>query len=160
METKFFQKDGEVVQTRTVIAWSERRMYCELAARLKGLDPGQRIEHYGELTVSNPAERLRELLVRAAERAARALDEIAEAEWDQVITVNLKSVFFMTQAVVSGMRQRQWGHQSVVGSGTNWWCGGGALCSFQSRDHRTHPLLCLITGSTRHHGDCDCSRVD
>jgi phage terminase small subunit len=74
METKFFQKDGEVVETREVIAWSERRMYCELAARLKRLDPGQRIEHSGELTVSNPAERLRELLSRATGRAARALE--------------------------------------------------------------------------------------
>ena len=32
METKFFQKDGNVVESRDVIAWSERRQYAELAA--------------------------------------------------------------------------------------------------------------------------------
>jgi len=32
MKTEFFQKDGVVVETRDVIAWSERRMYAELAA--------------------------------------------------------------------------------------------------------------------------------
>jgi 3-oxoacyl-[acyl-carrier protein] reductase len=37
------------------------------------------------------------------------LEEITEAEWDQVLTVNLKSVFLVTQAVVGGMRQRKWG---------------------------------------------------
>jgi 3-oxoacyl-[acyl-carrier protein] reductase len=37
------------------------------------------------------------------------LEEIAEAEWDEVLTVNLKSVFLVTQAVVGGMRKRKWG---------------------------------------------------
>jgi 3-oxoacyl-[acyl-carrier protein] reductase len=39
----------------------------------------------------------------------RKLEDITEAEWDEVLTVNLKSVFLVTQAVVGGMRQRQWG---------------------------------------------------
>jgi len=38
----------------------------------------------------------------------RKLEEITEAEWDEVLTVNLKSVFLVTQAV-GGMRQRKWG---------------------------------------------------
>ena len=32
METKFFQKDGCVVETRDVVAFGERRAYAELAA--------------------------------------------------------------------------------------------------------------------------------
>jgi 3-oxoacyl-[acyl-carrier protein] reductase len=36
-------------------------------------------------------------------------EEITETEWDEVLTVNLKSVFLVTQAVISGMRQRKWG---------------------------------------------------
>jgi len=32
METKFFQKDGNVIESRNVIAWGERRAYAELAA--------------------------------------------------------------------------------------------------------------------------------
>jgi 3-oxoacyl-[acyl-carrier protein] reductase len=39
----------------------------------------------------------------------RKLEEITEAEWDEVLTVNLKSVFLVTQAVVGGMRKRGWG---------------------------------------------------
>lgn len=34
METKFFQKDGFVMESKDVIAWSERRMYAELAAQM------------------------------------------------------------------------------------------------------------------------------
>jgi 3-oxoacyl-[acyl-carrier protein] reductase len=37
------------------------------------------------------------------------LEEITEADWDQVLTVNLKSVFLVTQAVVGGMRKAKWG---------------------------------------------------
>lgn len=37
------------------------------------------------------------------------LDEITEEEWDQVMAVNLKSAFLVTQAVLPGMRQRGWG---------------------------------------------------
>jgi 3-oxoacyl-[acyl-carrier protein] reductase len=37
------------------------------------------------------------------------LDEITEQDWDDVLTVNLKSMFLITQAVLPGMRQRQWG---------------------------------------------------
>jgi 3-oxoacyl-[acyl-carrier protein] reductase len=39
----------------------------------------------------------------------RKLEEISETEWDEVLVVNLKSVFLVTQAVVGGMRQRKWG---------------------------------------------------
>lgn len=39
----------------------------------------------------------------------RQLQDISEAEWDQVIDVNLKSVFLVTQAVIGGMRERRWG---------------------------------------------------
>ncbi len=39
----------------------------------------------------------------------RKLEEITELEWDEVLTVNLKSVFLVTQAVIGGMRKRGWG---------------------------------------------------
>jgi 3-oxoacyl-[acyl-carrier protein] reductase len=35
--------------------------------------------------------------------------EITEHDWDEIIAVNLKSCFLVTQAVVSGMRARRWG---------------------------------------------------
>jgi 3-oxoacyl-[acyl-carrier protein] reductase len=40
---------------------------------------------------------------------SRKFEEISEADWDEVLTVNLKSVFLVTQAVVGGMRKRNWG---------------------------------------------------
>ena len=39
----------------------------------------------------------------------RKLQEITEAEWDEILDVNLKSVFLVMQAVIGGMRQRKWG---------------------------------------------------
>jgi 3-oxoacyl-[acyl-carrier protein] reductase len=37
------------------------------------------------------------------------VEEIAERDWDELIAVNLKSCFLVTQAVLPGMRARQWG---------------------------------------------------
>jgi 3-oxoacyl-[acyl-carrier protein] reductase len=37
------------------------------------------------------------------------LEEISERDWDELIEVNLKSCFLVTQAVVAGMRRRRWG---------------------------------------------------
>ena len=37
------------------------------------------------------------------------LDQITEQDWDELIAVNLKSCFLVTQAVVPGMRARRWG---------------------------------------------------
>lgn len=49
------------------------------------------------------------LVNNAAIAQPRPLEEISEAEWDQILDVNLKSVFLATQAVIAGMRQRKWG---------------------------------------------------
>jgi 3-oxoacyl-[acyl-carrier protein] reductase len=35
--------------------------------------------------------------------------ELTEADWDEIIRVNLKSAFLLTRRVVPGMRQRRWG---------------------------------------------------
>jgi len=37
------------------------------------------------------------------------LDEITEADWDELIAVNLKSAFLVTQAVLPQMRSARWG---------------------------------------------------
>jgi 3-oxoacyl-[acyl-carrier protein] reductase len=37
------------------------------------------------------------------------LEDIAEADWDEHIRVNLKSAFLVTQAVLPGMRSQRWG---------------------------------------------------
>ena len=40
---------------------------------------------------------------------AQPLAEITEEDWDQLIAVNLKACFLVTQAVLPGMRARRWG---------------------------------------------------
>jgi 3-oxoacyl-[acyl-carrier protein] reductase len=37
------------------------------------------------------------------------LDQITERDWDEVLTVSLKSVFLVTQAVLPKMRAARWG---------------------------------------------------
>ncbi len=49
------------------------------------------------------------LVNNAAIARPRKLEEITEQEWDEMLTVNLKSVFLVTQAVIGGMRQQKWG---------------------------------------------------
>jgi 3-oxoacyl-[acyl-carrier protein] reductase len=58
-----------------------------------------------------------EMLVNNAGIARpQPIENISETDWDQVITVNLKSCFLMTQAVVPGMRKRKWGRIINVSS--------------------------------------------
>ena len=49
------------------------------------------------------------LVNNAAIARPRKLEEITETEWDETLTINLKSVFLVTQAVIAGMRKRKWG---------------------------------------------------
>jgi 3-oxoacyl-[acyl-carrier protein] reductase len=39
----------------------------------------------------------------------QSIEEITEKDWDELLTVNLKSCFLVTQAVLPGMRARRWG---------------------------------------------------
>jgi 3-oxoacyl-[acyl-carrier protein] reductase len=46
----------------------------------------------------------------------KSLAEITEADWDEMLAVNLKSAFLVTQQVVAGMRQRGWGRIMFLSS--------------------------------------------
>ena len=76
------------VQADVSVAAEVKRMVAEVEAKVGGID----------ILVNN-----------AAIAIPRKLEEITETEWDEVLTVNLKSVFLVTQSVVGVMRQRQWG---------------------------------------------------
>lgn len=41
--------------------------------------------------------------------SAKPLMEISEADWDEMLAVNLKSAFLLIQRVLPGMRARRWG---------------------------------------------------
>lgn len=45
------------------------------------------------------------------------VEETTETDWDEILAVNLKSVFLVTQAVIPGMRQRRWGRIINISSG-------------------------------------------
>jgi 3-oxoacyl-[acyl-carrier protein] reductase len=49
------------------------------------------------------------LINNAGVARVQAVEEITERDWDDLIDGNLKSCFLMTQAVLPGMRARQWG---------------------------------------------------
>jgi len=55
----------------------------------------------------------------------RGVDDLSEADFDQTIAVNLKSVFLCTQAVLPAMRQRKWGRIVNISSGAA--RGAGAI---------------------------------
>lgn len=47
----------------------------------------------------------------------QSIEETTEADWDEILKVNLKSVFLVTQAVLPGMRKRGWGRIINISSG-------------------------------------------
>ncbi len=58
------------------------------------------------------------VLVNNAGQAKRvALEDLTETDWDETMTVNLKSVFLVTQAVLPDMRAAGWGRIVNVSSG-------------------------------------------
>ena len=87
-EIKKIGKKAIAVRADVSVAADVRRMIAEVEAHLGGID----------ILVNN-----------AAIAHPHKLEEITEAEWDEVLTINLKSVFLVTQAVVGGMRRRKWG---------------------------------------------------
>src|SRR6516165_10617775 len=57
------------------------------------------------------------LINNAGIAITRGIDDLTEADFDQTIAVNLKSVFLCTQAVLPMMRQRKWGRIVNISSG-------------------------------------------
>jgi 3-oxoacyl-[acyl-carrier protein] reductase len=54
----------------------------------------------------------------------RTVDDLTEDDFDRTIAVNLKSAFLCIQAVVPGMRARQWGRIVNISSGAARGAGG------------------------------------
>ena len=57
------------------------------------------------------------LINNAGIAITRSVEDLSEADFDQTIAVNLKSVFLCTQAVLPAMRARGWGRIVNVSSG-------------------------------------------
>jgi 3-oxoacyl-[acyl-carrier protein] reductase len=65
------------------------------------------------------------LVNNAGVAIVRGIDDLTEADFDTTISVNLKSVFLCTQAVVPAMRARKWGRIVNISSGAA--RGAGAI---------------------------------
>lgn len=102
---------------KVALNFLRRRDDAEAAARRM---PGPNVVIQADVSLAGDAARL----VRETEAALGPIDilvnnagisrpqrieEITETDWDEVIGVNLKSCFLVTQAVLPGMRARQWG---------------------------------------------------
>ena len=57
------------------------------------------------------------LINNAGIAITRGVDDLSEADFDQTIAVNLKSVFLCTQAVLPAMRSKGWGRIVNISSG-------------------------------------------
>ena len=56
------------------------------------------------------------LVNNAGIASATPLADITEADWDEMLAVNLKSAFLVTQRVLPGMRSRGWGRIIMISS--------------------------------------------
>jgi 3-oxoacyl-[acyl-carrier protein] reductase len=65
------------------------------------------------------------LINNAGIAITRGIDDLSEADFDQTIAINLKSVFLCTQAVLPMMRARRWGRIVNISSGAA--RGAGAI---------------------------------
>src|SRR5215468_11722913 len=65
------------------------------------------------------------LINNAGIAITRGVDDLSEADFDQTIAINLKSVFLCTQAVLPMMRQKKWGRIVNISSGAA--RGAGAI---------------------------------
>lgn len=102
--------------------------FCYLSRQDEAVETERAIESIGRRAVSVRADvsATRDVarLVAEVERALGPIDivvnnaglirpqplaEITERDWDEIVDINLKSAFLVTQAVVGGMRERRWG---------------------------------------------------
>nr|WP_296752271.1 3-oxoacyl-ACP reductase FabG [Thioalkalivibrio sp.] len=83
-----------------------------------------------------------------------ALDTMSEEDWEEMIGINLRGAFFMTQAVLPGMRERGYGRivltSSITGPITGFpgWAHYGASKAGQLGFMRSAALECASDGIT------------
>jgi 3-oxoacyl-[acyl-carrier protein] reductase len=67
------------------------------------------------------------LINNAGIAVIRGIDDLTEADFDETISVNLKSAFLCTQAVLPHMRAQRWGRIVNISSGAARGAGGVGL---------------------------------
>ena len=97
-------REAEARQTQADVEARGRRSLCVQADVSRGDDVAILVKH-----VEAALGPIDILVNNAGAIRPLALDAITERDWDEMHTVNLKSAFLVTQAVVPCMRARRWG---------------------------------------------------
>ena len=100
----YLSRAGDAGNTRAAIEGLGRRCFMTQADVSKAADVARLVDG-----VTKALGGVSILVNNAGLIRPQALDEITERDWDDIVDVNLKSAFLVTQAVVGGMRTRQWG---------------------------------------------------
>jgi 3-oxoacyl-[acyl-carrier protein] reductase len=97
-------RQGEAAETEAAVLALGRRCY-QTQADVSNADDVQRLVQQASHALGDVSI----LVNNAGLIRPQAIDEITERDWDEIVNVNLKSAFLMTQAVLPAMRARRWG---------------------------------------------------
>ncbi len=106
--------DVDEVNAQTIAQELRAEGYEAMALTMDVSNQGQVRKAVAE--VESRWQRVDVLVNNAGICPLRSFEEIVEAEWDQVMAVNLKGAFLCSQAVVPGMRERQYGRIISIAS--------------------------------------------
>ena len=105
------ERADEAAETRRLIEEAGGEAFIIQADASDAQDVGRLVdetgERYGPVSI---------LINNAGVAITKPVDELTEADWDATLTVNLKSAFLLTQAVLPGMRAARWGRIVNVSS--------------------------------------------
>ena len=89
------------------------------------------------------------LVNNAGVSTKRSLDDVTEADFDEAVTVNLKSAFLLTQAALPAMREAGWGRIVNISSNAAFTGGGTGphyAASKAGMNGLTHAYAALLAG--------------
>jgi 3-oxoacyl-[acyl-carrier protein] reductase len=95
---------AEARDTEAEIAGLGRRVLAVQADVARGAEVERLVD-----TVRTQLGPIDILVNNAGIARVQAIEETTERDWDELLAVNLKSCFLVTQAVLPGMRARRWG---------------------------------------------------
>ncbi len=100
----YFHHQAEAEETCAFIRRSGRRALAAGADVSKSAEVSRLVK-----TVGKDLGPIEILVNNSGVTRPQRLEDIREEDWDELITVNLKSAFLVMQQVVPGMRARHWG---------------------------------------------------
>jgi 3-oxoacyl-[acyl-carrier protein] reductase len=100
----FRDREAEAGEVRGEVEAAGRRSLSVKADVARGADVTRLVE-----TVEAKMGPVDILVNNAGVSLSRPFDKLTEEDWDEIMAINLKSVFLVTQAVLPGMRARRWG---------------------------------------------------